>query len=100
MATRRAKQWVAQNPVKAVIASKAAGYYGATIPVEASANEAVSFGFDRDVDLGQMLERAFKERMTRINHRHRLLRRWHDQVNGGSELVGFSRRLGDRRRRY
>ena len=62
-AFRRAKQWVAQNPSKAVVAAKAAGYYGATIPVEPSANEAVSFGFDRDVDLGQMLERAFKERI-------------------------------------
>jgi NitT/TauT family transport system substrate-binding protein len=62
-AFRRAKQWVAQNPSKAVIAAQAAGYYGATIPVEPSANEAVSFGFDRDVDLEQMLERAFKERM-------------------------------------
>ena len=62
-AFRRAKQWVAQNPSKAVIAAQAAGYYGATIPVEPSANEAVSFGFDREVDLEQMLERAFKERM-------------------------------------
>ncbi len=62
-AFRRAKHWVAQNPTKAVIAAKAAGYYGATIPVEPSANEAVSFGFDREVDLEQMLERAFKERM-------------------------------------
>ena len=62
-AFRRAKHWVAQNPAKAVIAAKAAGYYGATIPVEPSANEAVSFGFDRELDLAQMLERAFKERM-------------------------------------
>ena len=62
-AFRRAKQWVAQNPSKAVIAAQAAGYYGATIPIEPSANEAVSFGFDREVDLEQMLERAFKERM-------------------------------------
>src|SRR6266851_5050111 len=62
-AFRRAKQWVAQNPSKAVIAAKAAGYYGAAIPVEPSANEAVSFGFDREVDLMQMLERAFKDQM-------------------------------------
>jgi NitT/TauT family transport system substrate-binding protein len=62
-AFRRAKQWVAQNPVKAVIAAQAAGYYGAAIPVEPSANEVVSFGFDREVDLAQMLERAFKERI-------------------------------------
>lgn len=62
-AFRRAKQWVAQNPMKAVIAAKAAGYYPAAIPVEPSANRVISFGFDREVDLEQMLERAFKDRI-------------------------------------
>src|SRR5712691_12756687 len=62
-AFRRAKQWTAQNPAKAVIAAQAAGYYGATIPVEPSASRVVSFGYDREVDLAQSLERSFKERI-------------------------------------
>lgn len=60
---RRAKQWTAQNPTKAVIASQAAGYYPAALPVEASANRVVSFGFDRQVDLAQSLERSFQDRI-------------------------------------
>lgn len=62
-AFRRAKQWVAQNPSKAVIAAQAAGYYPAAVPVEPSANRVVSFGFDRQVDLAQSLERSFQERI-------------------------------------
>ena len=62
-AYRRAKQWVAQNPTKAVIASQAAGYYPAAAPVEPSANRVVSFGFDRQVDLAQSLERSFQDRI-------------------------------------
>ena len=62
-AFRRAKQWVAQNPTKAVIAAQAGGYYSSAIPVAPSANAAVSFGFDREVDLAQMLEQAFKEQI-------------------------------------
>ena len=62
-AFRRAKQWTAQNPAKAVIAAQAAGYYGATVPVEPSANRVISFGFDREVDLAQSLERSFKARI-------------------------------------
>ena len=62
-AYRRAKQWVSQNPTKAVIASQAAGYYPAGAPVEPSANRVVAFGFDRQVDLAQSLERAFQARM-------------------------------------
>ena len=62
-AYRRAKQWVAQNPTQAVSAAQAAGYYAPAAPVEPSANLVSSFGFDRQVDLEQMLERAFKERM-------------------------------------
>lgn len=62
-AFRRAKQWTAQNPTRAVIAAQAAGYYGATVPVEPSANRVISFGFDREVDLAQLLERSFKERI-------------------------------------
>jgi hypothetical protein len=46
-----------------VTASQAAGYYAPAAPVEPSANLVSSFGFDRQVDLEQMLERAFKERM-------------------------------------
>ena len=62
-AFRRAKQWVAQNPTKAVIAAQAAGYYSAAAPVQPSANAAVAFGFDREVDLAQMLEQAFQKRI-------------------------------------
>ncbi|MBI2468158.1 MAG: ABC transporter substrate-binding protein [Candidatus Rokubacteria bacterium] len=62
-AFRRAKQWVAQNPSKAVIAAQATGYYPAAAPVEPSANRVVSFGFDRQVDLAQVLERAFQDRI-------------------------------------
>lgn len=62
-AFRRAKQWVAQNPERAVIASQAAGYYPAAAPVGPSANRVVSFGFDRQVDLAQALERAFQDRI-------------------------------------
>jgi ABC-type nitrate/sulfonate/bicarbonate transport system substrate-binding protein len=61
-AFRRAKQWVAQNPRRAVIASQTAGYLPAT-PVEFSTNFAVALEFDRAVDLGQMLERAFREQI-------------------------------------
>jgi hypothetical protein len=46
-----------------VIASQAAGYYPAAAPVEASANRAVSLGFDRQVDLAQALERSFQDRI-------------------------------------
>jgi NitT/TauT family transport system substrate-binding protein len=62
-AFRRAKQWVAQNPTKAVIASQAAGYLPATLPVEPSGNVAVAFGYDRAVDLEQMLERSFRQQI-------------------------------------
>ncbi len=62
-AFRRAKQWVAQNPSKAVIAAQAAGYYPAAAPVEPSANRVVSFGYDRQVDLAQLLERSFQDRI-------------------------------------
>lgn len=60
---RRAKEWVAQNPSKAVIASQAAGYYPAAAPVAPSADRVVSFGFGRQVDLAQALERAFNDRI-------------------------------------
>jgi len=62
-AFRRAKQWVAQNPSKAVIAAQAGGYYPAAMPVEASANRAVAFGYDHQVDLAQMLEKSFQDRI-------------------------------------
>jgi NitT/TauT family transport system substrate-binding protein len=65
-AFRRAKQWTIDNPMKAVIAAKAAGYLPAAMPTEPTA-DAVSnmYGFDRQgqVDLAQMLEREFKERI-------------------------------------
>ncbi len=32
-----------------------------------------------------------KERVARIDHSHRFFRRRHDELNRGSELVGFSR---------
>jgi ABC-type nitrate/sulfonate/bicarbonate transport system substrate-binding protein len=63
-AFRHAKQWVAQNPTKAVIAAQAAGYYTAAAPVLPSANASVSIlGFDRQMDLAPMLECAFQERI-------------------------------------
>jgi len=62
-AFRRAKQWVAENPTRAVTTMQAAGYYPAAIPVQPSANAVASYGFDRKVDLAQMLERSFKERI-------------------------------------
>jgi sulfonate transport system substrate-binding protein len=62
-AFRRAKQWVAQNPTTAVIAAQATGHYGASNPVQPSANVVQSFGYDRQVDLAQMLERAFQDRI-------------------------------------
>lgn len=62
-AFRRAKQWVAQDPSKAVIAAQAGGYYPAAAPVQPSANAAVAFGFDRQVDIVQSLERSFKDRI-------------------------------------
>jgi hypothetical protein len=46
-----------------VIASQAAGYFPAAAPVEPTANRVVSFGFDRQVDLPQSLERSFQERI-------------------------------------
>jgi NitT/TauT family transport system substrate-binding protein len=61
-AYRRAKQWVAQNPTKAVIASQAAGYLPA-VPVVPTANVVVALGFDRVVDLEQELERYFREQI-------------------------------------
>lgn len=62
-AFRRAKQWTAHNPSKAVIAAQAAGYYPAAVPVEPSANRVISFGFDREVDLAASLERSFADRI-------------------------------------
>jgi NitT/TauT family transport system substrate-binding protein len=65
-AFRRAKQWTIDNPVKAVIAAKAAGYMPAAIPTEPSADRVIGmYGFDRQgqVDLEAMLEREFKERI-------------------------------------
>ena len=62
-AFRRAKQWVAENPTRAVTTMQAAGYYPAAAPVQPSANAVASYGFDRKVDLAQMLERSFKERI-------------------------------------
>jgi NitT/TauT family transport system substrate-binding protein len=63
-AFRRAKQWVAQNPSRAVVAAQAGGYYSAAAPVEPSAQAAIAIlGVDREVDLAAMLERMFQERI-------------------------------------
>ena len=62
-AFRRAKQWTAQNPSRAVIAAQTAGYYPAGVPVGPSADRVTAFGFDRQVDLAQSLERSFRERI-------------------------------------
>ena len=62
-AFRRAKLWVAENPTRAVTTMQAAGYYPAAAPVQASANSIVAYGFDRKVDLAELLERSFKARI-------------------------------------
>jgi len=62
-AFRRAKQWVAENPARAVLTTQAAGYYPAALSVQASASTVPALGFDRKVDVGANLERAFKERI-------------------------------------
>jgi NitT/TauT family transport system substrate-binding protein len=62
-AFRRARQWTAQNPTRAVIASQAAGYYGATVPVEPSASRVVSCGFYGVWYLALSLARPFMERI-------------------------------------
>jgi sulfonate transport system substrate-binding protein len=62
-AFRRAKQWVAENPARAVITTQAGGYYPAALPVQAAASSAAALGFDRKVDVAENLERAFKDRM-------------------------------------
>src|SRR6266516_3866049 len=49
---------------------------------------AASMGRIGNADTGQG---PSKERVTRINHGHRLLRCGHDQFNGGSKLVECSR---------
>ncbi len=62
-AFRRARQWVAENPARAVITTQAAGYYPAALPVQASASAATALGFDRKTDVAQILERALKDRI-------------------------------------
>jgi len=62
-AFRRAKQWVTENPARAVITTQAAGYYPAAVPVQAAARSLGDLGFDRKVDVGANLERAFKDRI-------------------------------------
>jgi ABC-type nitrate/sulfonate/bicarbonate transport system substrate-binding protein len=61
-AFRSAKLWVAENPLRAVAAAQSGGYHPPT-PVEQTAARVKIFGYDRQVDLGAMLERAFKERI-------------------------------------
>jgi hypothetical protein len=54
---------VAENPARAVITTQAAGYLPSALPVQATANAASDLGFDRKVDVGLNLERAFKDRI-------------------------------------
>jgi NitT/TauT family transport system substrate-binding protein len=61
-AYRRAKQWVAQNPRTAVIASRTEGYLPG-VPVEPTANVVVALRYDRVVDLEQELERYFRDQI-------------------------------------
>lgn len=62
-AFRRAKQWVAENPTRAVVTMQAAGYYPAAVPVIPSANAVAAYGFDRKVDLAVLLEQSFRQRI-------------------------------------
>jgi ABC-type nitrate/sulfonate/bicarbonate transport system substrate-binding protein len=62
-AFRRAREWAGQHPREAVLAAQAAGYYGAAVPVEPSVKAVKSLGFDHQLDVAQVLERAFRTRI-------------------------------------
>ena len=63
-AFRHAREWAGQHPRQAVLAAQAAGYYGATIPVEASVKAVeCCLSFDSQLDVAQALERALKTRI-------------------------------------
>jgi ABC-type nitrate/sulfonate/bicarbonate transport system substrate-binding protein len=63
-AFKRARAWAGQNPRKAVLAAQAAGYYGAAVPVEASAKAIeCCLSFDAQLDVAQALEGALTTRI-------------------------------------
>ena len=62
-AFRRAREWAGQHPRQAVLAAQATGYYGASVPVDASVEAVQSLGFDSHLDVAEALERAFKTRI-------------------------------------
>jgi ABC-type nitrate/sulfonate/bicarbonate transport system substrate-binding protein len=63
-AFRHAREWAGQHPRQAVLAAQAAGYYGTTVPVEASVKAVeCCLSFDTQLDVAQALERAFATRI-------------------------------------
>ena len=63
-AIKRARIWAGQHPREAVLAAQAAGYYGAKVPVEASAMAIkCCLSFDSQLDVAQALERALATRI-------------------------------------
>ena len=63
-AIKRARVWAGQHPRDAVLAVQAAGYYGAKIPVEASAMAIkCCLSFDSKLDVAQALENALTTRI-------------------------------------
>ncbi len=63
-AFRDAREWAGQHPRQAVLAAQAGGYYGATVPVEASVKAVeCCLSFDTQLDVAQALERAFRTRI-------------------------------------
>ena len=63
-AFRRAREWAGQHPRQAVLAAQTAGYYGTTVPVEASVKAVeCCLSFDTQLDVAQALEGAFATRI-------------------------------------
>ena len=63
-AFRHAREWAGQHPRQAVLAAQAAGYYGTTVPIEASVKAVeCCLSFDTQLDVAQALERAFATRI-------------------------------------
>jgi hypothetical protein len=101
-AFRRARQWTAQNPAKAVIAAQATGYYPEAVPVGPSAKRVISFGFDREVDLTQSLERSFADRVASGTIKtdkspKELVRLYYRRIEGFLSVPGPSSKIDDPR---
>ena len=63
-AFKRAREWAGQHPREAVLAAQAAGYYGASIPVDASVmSMECCLSFDSHIDVAEALKRALATRI-------------------------------------